>query len=628
MVVVYDIETLKGCFTYTAINKDTEEIYQYVLHKDRSDWDKLIQHLEQCKGQIGFNNISFDYPVIHFILTCLDGSMSREFIINQIYNKAQEIIQAQDEDKFNSQIRERDWKIHQLDLFKMWHFNNKARKTSLKALEISMNFPNVMEMEIEHTKEDITLEEVNHILEYNLNDVLATYEFYKRSKDKIDLRKQLNKTYNISCLNWSDSRIGEQLILKLYCDKTEQSIWDVKEMRTYRPKIDFNNLIFNYIKYDSKEFNNLLNKLKNTSISKTKGGFEESVIYKGFKYDLGQGGIHGCIKPGIYESDENYIIIDADVASLYPNIAIKNGLYIRHLGKEFIDLYDKEIVQKRLQAKKEGNKSIADALKLSANSVYGKSNDINSFLYDPQYTMATTINGQLLLLMLAEMLVDRIKDITVLQINTDGITVKLFNNNKTINSYYNICKQWEKFTNLELEYAEYSKMVIRDVNNYLAVYTNGKVKYKGAFEIDKEFHKDNSFRIIQLALSDYFVKGIPVEQTIKNHRNIYDFCGRQKFTKDSYGEIHEIRYNDNNAYHHKEKQQKNVRYYISNSKTTFVKVYTKGSTEIINKGYNVTIFNKFEEKKWENYNINYSFYIKECYKIIQTIEDKQLDLFN
>lgn len=314
MVVVYDIETLKGCFTYTAINKDTEEIYQYVLHKDRSDWDKLIQHLNECKGQIGFNNISFDYPVIHFILTCLDGSMSREFIINEIYNKAQEIIQAQDEDKFSNQIREKDWKIHQLDLYKMWHFNNKARRTSLKALEISMNFPNVMEMEIEHTKENITLEEVNHILEYNLNDVLATYEFYKRSKDKIDLRKQLNKTYNISCLNWSDSRIGEQLILKLYCDKTGQSIWDVKEMRTYRPKIDFNNLIFNYIKHDSKEFNNLLNKLKSTSINKTKGSFEESVIYKGFKYDLGQGGIHGCIKPGIYESDENYVIIDADVA--------------------------------------------------------------------------------------------------------------------------------------------------------------------------------------------------------------------------------------------------------------------------------------------------------------------------
>lgn len=248
-------------------------------------------------------------------------------------------------------------------------------------------------------------------------------------------------------------------------------------------------------------------------------------------------------------------------------------------------------------------------------------------MYDPQYTMATTINGQLLLLMLAEDLVNNIPNIIVLQINTDGITVKI-PKGACLDLYCELCKKWENKTNLELEYAEYSKMVIRDVNNYLAVYTNGKVKYKGAFEIDKELHKDNSFRIIQLALSDYFVKGISVEETIKNHRNIYDFCGRQKFTRDSYGETHEIRYKDNNSYHHIEKQQRNVRYYISNSKTTFVKVYTKGSTEMINKGFNVTIFNKFEEKEWNDYNINYSYYIKECYKIIQTIEDKQLDLFN
>jgi hypothetical protein len=259
--------------------------------------------------------------------------------------------------------------------------------------------------------------------------------------------------------------------------------------------------------------------------------------------------------------------------------------------------------------------------------VYGKSNDIYSFLYDPQYTMATTINGQLLLLMLAERLVDNIDTLTVLQINTDGITVKIHKD--WVKFYYDICKEWEVQTNFELEYAEYSKMVIRDVNNYLAVDVKGKIKYKGAFEIDKEFHKDNSFRIIQIALSDYFTKGISVEETIKNHRNIYDFCGRQKFTKDSHGEIHEIGYDkNNNPYQHITKQQKNVRYYISNFKSTFVKVYTKNSIELINKGFNVTIFNKFEEKEWNDYNINYLFYIKECYKIIQTIEDNQLDLFN
>jgi len=160
----------------------------------------------------------------------------------------------------------------------------------------------------------------------------------------------------------------------------------------------------------------------------------------------------------------------------------------------------------------------------------------------------------------------------------------------------------------------------------MAIDVKGKVKYKGAFEVDKvvgsepAYHKDNSFRIIPLAISEYFVKRIPVEETVKNHTNIYDFCGRQKFTKDSYGQIHYLDVDKQIS----EKQQKNVRYYISNKGATFYKYYNKGTNEVINKGYKVTIFNNYDEK--DNYDINYNFYIRECYKILDTIEDKQLKL--
>ncbi len=278
-----------------------------------------------------------------------------------------------------------------------------------------------------------------------------------------------------------------------------------------------------------------------------------------------------------------------------------------------------------MQAKKAGNMVLSDGFKLAANSVYGKSNDVNSFLYDPKFTMQITLNGQLLLTMLAEMLVNCIPDITVLQVNTDGITVKIPKNQTVY--YSEICTTWEKITKLNLEFAEYSKMVIRDVNNYLAIDVKGKVKYKGAFEVDKvvgsepAYHKDNSFRVIPLAISEYFTKGISVEQTITNHTNIYDFCGRQKFTRDSYGQIHYLDVDRQVS----EKQQKNVRYYISNRGATFYKYYNKGTNEVINKGYQVTIFNDFIKK--DNYDINYNFYIHECYKIIQEVEKKQLSLF-
>lgn len=163
----------------------------------------------------------------------------------------------------------------------------------------------------------------------------------------------------------------------------------------------------------------------------------------------------------------------------------------------------------------------------------------------------------------------------------------------------------------------------------MAVTDKGKVKYKGAFELDKvvgsepAYHKDNSFRIIPLAISEYFTKKTPIVETIKNHTNIYDYCGRQKFTRDSYGMVHFLEENEAKA----EKQQKNVRYYISNKGATFYKYYNKGTNEIINKDYQVTIFNNYVEKPMKDYNINYNFYIRECYKIIDQIEDKQLSLF-
>lgn len=162
----------------------------------------------------------------------------------------------------------------------------------------------------------------------------------------------------------------------------------------------------------------------------------------------------------------------------------------------------------------------------------------------------------------------------------------------------------------------------------MACKSDGKIKYKGRFEIDKDYHKDNSFKIISLALSDYFFKDIPIERTIKEHTNIYDFCGRQKFKHNSHGETHKLMYDENGqAFDKVQIQQKNTRYYISNPGWNFVKIYAKGTTEQINKGYEVTIFNKYEKKDMKDYNINYQFYINECMKEIRLIKGDQLELF-
>ena len=637
MIEVYDIETLASCFTYTGYDIETKELKTFVIHKDKDESKELYNHLKTLKHQVGYNNVNFDYPIIHRFIKNFKNYISPEHIINDLYTKAQEIISKQDSSMFTDivAIKHKEWLINQVDLFKIWHYNNPAKRTSLKALQISMNYPNVMESKVPHTKKDITLEEVKDIVEYNVNDVMSTYEFFLKSKEKIKLRNDIQAKYNLPCINWNNGKIGEQLILKLYCEKVDKSVWDIKPLRTYRPQIHLKECVPQITNFKNKEFQKWIEYLESKTITHTKGAFEYSVIYKGHKYDMGLGGEHGFHRPGVYESNSEYIIKSCDVQSLHPNLPLIFKFYPKHLGPEFLEVYGDSIVKVRLaekaKPKKEQNKAIVDGYKEAANVPYGKSNEANSFLYDPLYTMKTTIASQVVLSMLAESL-SEIPDSQILLSNTDGLEILIPKKYEYL--YEEKCKSWETLTGLILEFSDYQKIWAKDINNYGCLDNNGKIKNKGCFEVDKvvgsepAYHKDNSFRIIPLALQEYFTKGVPVEDTIINNTDIYNFCGRQKFNKDSYGETHEIKYlQDGNPYEHIEKQQRNVRYYIKNEGKTFLKVYNKGTSELINKGYQVEIFNKFIQKPFDEYDINYSFYIKECYKIIEIIEPKQIKLW-
>ncbi len=360
----------------------------------------------------------------------------------------------------------------------------------MKALEISMGLPSVEDMPFDHNYWITTENEINQVLSYNKWDVYATNCFLDitlgntdhslySGKNKIELRQTLGKKYKLSCLNWNDIKIGTELILKLYCIKTGKNPKEVRQLRTYRSKINLKECVPNWIKFYSKEFNKLKNEIENTIITQTKGGFSKSVIFHNMKFDYGTGGIHSSIKPGVYLSDEEWCIIDYDVNSLYPSIAIALNIYPEHLGPTFLEVYDKDIVSVRL-AEKDKPKELRDNViiegyKLAANGAYGKSNSDDSFLYDPLYTMKTTIAGQLFVSMWIERLVLAIPSCIILQSNTDGVTVKL--KRSDLETYRKIIVQLTNETGLTFEENEYNKMVIIDVNNYIAQYTNGKCKY-------------------------------------------------------------------------------------------------------------------------------------------------------
>ena len=179
-------------------------------------------------------------------------------------------------------------------------------------------------------------------------------------------------------------------------------------------------------------------------------------------------------------------------------------------------------------------------------------------------------------------------------------------------------------TGLYIEDNIYTKFVVRDVNNYLAVYESGDVKYKGCFEIDKEFHKDPSMRIVPIALSNYFINGIPIKETILNHTDIYDFCLRLKTNSKS---TPIFKHFDESKNIVDKILPRTTRYYISNNGGYLYKDFGEGRTSGVNIGYSVTLFNQYVDKPMKDYDINYNFYIAEANKIKYAVNDGQLSLF-
>jgi DNA polymerase elongation subunit (family B) len=235
--------------------------------------------------------------------------------------------------------------------------------------------------------------------------------------------------------------------------------------QTKRPTIALKDAILPWIRFDQPEFTRVLEWLKQQTITETNGVFTDLVAQiDGFEFVFGLGGIHGSIENEIVESDDECIIVDLDVSSYYPNLAIANGFYPAHLGQTFCEIY-KNLYEQRKQYPKKSAESAM--LKLALNGVYGDSNNQFSVFYDPLFTMSITLNGQLLLCVLAERMME-IDGLRILQANTDGISVYLRRDQEWLLD--SVSDHWSKQTGLTLEKSKYRIMAIADVNSYIAEY--------------------------------------------------------------------------------------------------------------------------------------------------------------
>lgn len=608
MVVIYDLEQFSNYHCCYAIDRDTEKEYFFEISDFQDDSEEYYDFINSCKGMIGFNTLAYDYPLIHYFISTLFheyGTASEK--ARKLYKKSEEVI--------NSKWGFPDWKtrIAQCDLYKIHHFDNKAKMTSLKDLQIAMKWKNVKDLPFEHTHR-VSYDDRDEIEKYCRNDVLSTFQFYKESDAEIQLRNRLKRTYRIPCLNWNDPKIGEQLLLKKISEKKGVHPSVLSKKRTERKSINLGDCILDY-NIRNKEVQDFVDLIKDREITETKGSINHRIVYDGMPYDFGTGGIHGCRRSKVYRPTEDTVIKSSDVKSYYPNLSIQHKFYPKHLGIEYCEVYD-EIYQLKVNAEKKGDKDQRKFAKLALNASFGKSNDKYSFLYDPKYTMVTTINGQI---MLTDVSITLQKaGFKCIMINTDGF--EFIVPKDRVQEYEDICQEWMDETNLILEHDEYEVLAIRDVNNYVGKLGNSEIKHKGAFEINKPWYKDHSFLVIPKALEEYFVRGTDIFTFITNHDDIFDFCGRVRSNSG-----YKIQYHYLDGSEEKVKQlQKRNRVYISNSGGYLYKVKGDRSNAVY-RGNKVQLFNKYEEK--EDYDIDYQWYIKETQKIIDIIEPKQMEMF-
>lgn len=560
MDYIYDIETYPNIFTMAVSQPDTSSRWLFEISEWRDDSTQLLEFLRMLYSTgarlVGFNNVNFDYPVIHVLMS------KGQATAHDLWLKANEIITSND--NFAHRIREPF--VPQVDLFLIHHFDNKARRTSLKALEFAMRLKSIRDLPFEPNTV-LSYDQSRILIEYNWVDIDATEEFYSESTEQIEFRRELTATHGKDFTNFNDTKIGKQVFIMQLEDASPGICFseDRKPRQTLRPIINIADVIFPYVRFQHPELTRVLNHLKTISIQDgdDRGLFKDvSATIDGFQMDFGRGGIHGSVNDTTLVSDLEYVVLDLDVTSYYPSLAIVNRLYPEHLGELFCDIYTDLKAERVMHPKGSAPNKM---LKLALNGVYGETGNHYSPFYDMKYLLSITINGQLLLCMLAEYLM-QIPDLTMIQMNTDGLTARV--RRDRLDAVKVVTDWWQEYTCLELEDAEYSRMFVRDVNNYVAEYAHdGSLKRKGAYEVKAPgernptgWHQDVGGLVIPKAAEAFLVRGVPIRDFIHQHDDVFDFALRGKATGGAYIEIDGV------------KQQRITRYLITHSGGPVMKV--------------------------------------------------------
>lgn len=653
IVYVYDIEVFQNIFHCSVKNTETNDIYKFEISERKNQLRELVKFFKQVDKYItwgdyyttninipanvifcGYNNLHYDNPIINYIIEYADKLMQYNIptICSSIFNLSKTITTSS-EDNIDAW---KHWKYQiwfdTFDILTML-YSNKLR-VGLKEIQVTMQYPNVQEFVCDWTK-PLPLEDFDSMIDYNINDIESTSELLNRCKKDVDLRIAIEDEYGVRVLSKDGVNIGMKILTQKYLEKTGLTWQDIKDLRSPMSVIPLKDVILPFIKYDSPILQRVLDDMKNQIVSPGRKGYENKFVFNNLRYSVGVGGIHSVNSPEIIIPRDDEMLIDIDVASLYPSMLIEYEFYPRHLGKEFLEVY-KQIKDERIEAKHNGDKVKNETLKLALNGLSGNLQNEHNFCYSPFAVMQIRINGQLLLLMLAEKLTQI--GCRIVQANTDGLFVLL--KKDAYSKVNSICREWEQLTKLTLEEDRFKAMYQYAINDYFAITEDNKVKEKGMFITAVKLGKGLTPKIIPKAVISFFKDGIPVEDTIKNCTDIRDFLMSEKTGKQWHVE------------YMNEEQQRTNRFYASTNGGYLWKWKDTGHKEgeiitytepyVGERKYKasarqyqnmltasgVTLLNKFDNKPIEERKINYRYYIMEAYKIIRDLKPLQLSLWD
>ena len=457
---------------------------------------------------ISFNGIHFDAPIMSAAIEGINPLTLKEMAQALIVDGA------------------KSWDMSELYDYKPLEFDHidlfevaPGVKISLKAFAGRMGYKTMVDLPFEHDK-DLTDDETYVLESYCYNDVGVTKALFNLLRSEVELRKEMSDEHGIDLRSKSDAQVAEAVLKKAASIKGKAG--DIPSFVTYKAP--------GFISTESSEINELIERIERTKfkINKANGQVEAPEFLKepirlcSGTYQCGVGGLHSTHDHNLYaEATDDVLISDWDVASYYPNIMLKAGLTPRldgGAGSRFIKAYEDIYVQ-RMEAKHSGNTKVANALKISLNGTFGKLGSQYSAFYSPDLLLGVTLTGQLNLMCLIYDL-EFNQNIKVLSANTDGITVQYPVKHRE--RILSLIADNAARTGFEYEETRYSKIAMKDVNNYLALTTNGKVKRKGLYAA-KGLMKNPTMAVCSNLAVEYLKSGIHPAEAIKNHTDMSDF---------------------------------------------------------------------------------------------------------